>query len=108
MSGGNPEPVVVTEVRDAVRLKKESCRTMLACGTPAWSKGTLQQVPTSCCSYSQTVLEAKLRGLGGVGEAMEEDSITVPEEIGKPSIGAYLRRGSSTLPTLFTVQVGSC
>ncbi|KAI3375496.1 hypothetical protein L3Q82_003812 [Scortum barcoo] len=52
-----------------------------------------------------TVLEAKTRVWEEFGEAMEEDSIGRPRrDSGKPS-GAS-EGGSSTLPTLFTVQGG--
>ncbi|KAI3357976.1 hypothetical protein L3Q82_003001 [Scortum barcoo] len=58
------------EVRDAVRLKKESYRTMLACGTPdavdRYQAGQMQ-------AAARTVLEAKTRVWEEFGEAMEED-----------------------------------
>ncbi|KAI3355554.1 hypothetical protein L3Q82_018389 [Scortum barcoo] len=61
------------EVRDAVRLKKESYRAMLACGTPEpW---TAQRLPGNRPSKpaARTVLEAKTRVWEEFGEAMEED-----------------------------------
>ncbi|KAI3355937.1 hypothetical protein L3Q82_004484 [Scortum barcoo] len=63
--GGNPRTRWWTpEVRDAVRLKKESYRTMLACGTPdAQLTGTGRP---SKQAAARTVLEAKTSGLGGV------------------------------------------
>ncbi|KAI3355624.1 hypothetical protein L3Q82_017913 [Scortum barcoo] len=64
--GGNPRTRWWTpEVRDAVRLKKkESYRTMLACGTP----DAVDRYPAGQASRSPggTVLEAKTSGLGGV------------------------------------------
>ncbi|KAI3376750.1 hypothetical protein L3Q82_000354 [Scortum barcoo] len=73
-----PNPVIRTrwwtpEVRDAVRLKKESYRTMLACGTP---DAQLTQVPAgqAASRSPRTVLEAKTgRVWEEFGEAMEED-----------------------------------
>ncbi|KAI3375904.1 hypothetical protein L3Q82_004160 [Scortum barcoo] len=50
------------EVRDAVRLKKESYRAMLACGTPDAVDGYRQAKQAA----ARTVLEAKTSGLGGV------------------------------------------
>ncbi|KAI3370271.1 hypothetical protein L3Q82_025053 [Scortum barcoo] len=70
--GGNPEPRWWTpEVRDAVRLKKESYRTMLACGTPdAVDRYQAGQASRA----ARTVLEAKTRVWEEFGgEAMEED-----------------------------------
>ncbi|KAI3369843.1 hypothetical protein L3Q82_024419 [Scortum barcoo] len=57
------------EVRDAVRLKKESYQTMLACGTP----DAVDRYRQAKQAAARTVLEVKTSGLGGVGEAMEED-----------------------------------
>ncbi|KAI3373219.1 hypothetical protein L3Q82_006376 [Scortum barcoo] len=73
--GGNPEPRWWTpEVRDAVRLKKESYRTMLACGT----LGLLTQLTGTGRQAKQAA--AAQDGPGGknfrvweeFGEAMEE------------------------------------
>ncbi|KAI3376745.1 hypothetical protein L3Q82_000345 [Scortum barcoo] len=61
--GGNPRTRWWTpEVRDAVRLKKESYRAMLACGTPDAVDGYRQAKQAA----ARTVLEAKTSGLGGV------------------------------------------
>ncbi|KAI3368060.1 hypothetical protein L3Q82_026882, partial [Scortum barcoo] len=87
LDGRSLVPVVVAiprtrwwtpEVRDAVRLKKESYQAMLACGTPDAVDGYRQAKQAA----ARTVLEAKTR----VWEEFEG--------------------GSSTLPTLFTVQGG--
>ncbi|KAI3375518.1 hypothetical protein L3Q82_003846 [Scortum barcoo] len=59
------------EVRDAVRLKKESYRAMLACGTPDAVHG-YRQAMASCspgCLGLPRVWEES-------GEAMEEDSLS--------------------------------
>ncbi|KAI3351205.1 hypothetical protein L3Q82_005759 [Scortum barcoo] len=58
------------EVRDAVRLKKESYRTMLACGTPGRRVDRYRQAKQAA---ARTVLEAKTRVWEEFGEAMEED-----------------------------------
>ncbi|KAI3376208.1 hypothetical protein L3Q82_016718 [Scortum barcoo] len=90
------------KVRDAVRLKKESYRAMLACGTPDAVDGYRQAKQAA----ARTVLEAKTRVWEEFGEAMEEDYRSVGlEEIlaNRPSAS---EGGSSTLPTLFTVQGG--
>ncbi|KAI3370580.1 hypothetical protein L3Q82_007149 [Scortum barcoo] len=57
------------EVRDAVRLKKESYRTMLACGTP----DAVDRYRQAKQAAARTVLEAKTRVWEEFGEAMEED-----------------------------------
>ncbi|KAI3364814.1 hypothetical protein L3Q82_000924 [Scortum barcoo] len=68
--GGNPRTRWWTpEVRDAVRLKKESYRTMLACGTP----DTVDRYRQAKQATARTVLEAKTRVWEEFGEAMEED-----------------------------------
>ncbi|KAI3369145.1 hypothetical protein L3Q82_026103, partial [Scortum barcoo] len=67
--GGNPNPRTrwwTPEVRDAVRLKKESYWTMLACGTPDAFDRYRQ-------AAARTVLEAKTQVWEEFGEAMEED-----------------------------------
>ncbi|KAI3367863.1 hypothetical protein L3Q82_026696 [Scortum barcoo] len=62
--GGNPRTRWWTpEVRDAVRLKKESYRTMLACGTPD-AVDRYRQAKQAAAR--KAVLEAKTSGLGGV------------------------------------------
>ncbi|KAI3351090.1 hypothetical protein L3Q82_005656 [Scortum barcoo] len=64
--GGNPKPRWWTpEVRDAVRLKKESYRTMLACGTPDAQLMTAM-VPAGQASRSPDGPGGKNSGLGGV------------------------------------------
>ncbi|KAI3351342.1 hypothetical protein L3Q82_005883 [Scortum barcoo] len=69
--GGNPRTRWWTpEVRDAVRLKKESYRTMLACGTPDDAVDRYRQAKQAA---ARTVLEAKTRVWEEFGEAMEED-----------------------------------
>ncbi|KAI3354189.1 hypothetical protein L3Q82_018729, partial [Scortum barcoo] len=56
--GGNPRTRWWTpEVRDAVRLKKESYRTMLACGTP----DAVDRYRQAKQAAARTVLEAKTR-----------------------------------------------
>ncbi|KAI3351389.1 hypothetical protein L3Q82_020197 [Scortum barcoo] len=68
--GGNPQTRWWTpEVRDAVRLKKESYRTMLACGTP----DAVDRYRQAKQAAARTVLEAKTRVWEEFGEAMEED-----------------------------------
>ncbi|KAI3371932.1 hypothetical protein L3Q82_006807 [Scortum barcoo] len=57
------------EVRDAVRLKKESYRTMLACGTP----DAVDRYRQAKQAAARMVLEAKTRVWEEFGEAMEED-----------------------------------
>ncbi|KAI3355933.1 hypothetical protein L3Q82_004481 [Scortum barcoo] len=70
--GGNPRTRwwTRTEVRDAVRLKKESYRTMLACGTPD-AVDRYRQAKQAAAQ--DQVLEAKTRVWEEFGEAMEED-----------------------------------
>ncbi|KAI3374958.1 hypothetical protein L3Q82_021490 [Scortum barcoo] len=69
--GGNPRTRWWTpEVRDAVRLKKkESYRTMLACGTP----DAVDRYRQAKQAAARAVLEAKTRVWEEFGEAMEED-----------------------------------
>ncbi|KAI3358272.1 hypothetical protein L3Q82_003269 [Scortum barcoo] len=56
--GGNPRTRWWTpEVRDAIRLKKESYRTMLACGTP----DAVDRYRQAKQAAARTVLEAKTR-----------------------------------------------
>ncbi|KAI3355631.1 hypothetical protein L3Q82_004184 [Scortum barcoo] len=57
------------EVRDAIRLKKESYRTMLACGTP----DAVDRYRQAKQAAARMVLEAKTRVWEEFGEAMEED-----------------------------------
>ncbi|XP_072565970.1 uncharacterized protein [Paramormyrops kingsleyae] len=68
--GGNPRtrwwtPVVI----DAVKLKKESCRAFLACGTPE-AADEYRQAKRNAAS---AVAEAKTRVWEEFGEAMEND-----------------------------------
>ncbi|KAI3352266.1 hypothetical protein L3Q82_005245 [Scortum barcoo] len=101
--GGNPRTRWWTpEVRDAIRLKKESYRTMLACGTP----DAVDRYRQAKQAAARTVLEAKTRVWEEFGEAMEEDyrSVRPRRDSGKPS-GAS-EGGSSTLPTLFVYSAG--
>ncbi|KAI3374050.1 hypothetical protein L3Q82_022616 [Scortum barcoo] len=73
-----PNPVVDTpEVRDAVRLKKESYRAMLACGTP----DAVDRYRQAKQAAARMVLEAKTRVWEEFGEAMEEDYSVGLEEI---------------------------
>ena len=97
--GGNPRTRWWTpEVRDAVKLKKESYRAWLARGTPEAADGYRQARRAA----ARAVAEAKTRVWEKFGEAMEEDS----RNSGKPSDASG--GGSSPPPTLFTVEVGSC
>ncbi|KAI3352082.1 hypothetical protein L3Q82_020905 [Scortum barcoo] len=74
--GGNPRTRWWTpEVRDAVRLKKESYRTMLACGTP----DAVDRYRQAKQAAARTVLEAKTRVWEEFGEAMEEDYRTLSD-----------------------------
>ncbi|KAI3352517.1 hypothetical protein L3Q82_005461 [Scortum barcoo] len=68
----SPNPVVDTGSKGCcVRLKKESYRTMLACGTPdAVDRSMYRQAKQAA---ARTVLEAKTRVWEEFGEAMEED-----------------------------------
>ena len=68
--GGNPRTRWWTpEVRDAVRLKKESYQVMLACGTPEAVDGYREAKRAA----ARAVAEAKTRSWEEFGEAMEED-----------------------------------
>ncbi|KAK0145233.1 Craniofacial development protein 2 [Merluccius polli] len=68
--GGNPRTRWWTPaVRDAVKLKKESYRTFLACGTPE-AAGRYRQAKRSA---AVAVTEAKTRTWEEFGEAMEND-----------------------------------
>ncbi|KAI3371579.1 hypothetical protein L3Q82_024147 [Scortum barcoo] len=76
----SPNPWWTPEVRDAVRLKKESYRTMLACGTP----DAVDRYRQAKQAAARTVLEAKTSGLGGVrkqeaGDSEVDSSITQAE-----------------------------
>ncbi|KAK3544176.1 hypothetical protein QTP86_006032 [Hemibagrus guttatus] len=68
--GGNPRTQWWTlEVRDAVKLKKESYRACLAWGTPVAAEAYRQAKRTT----AMVVLEAKTRVWEEFGEAMEKD-----------------------------------
>ncbi|KAI3365471.1 hypothetical protein L3Q82_010545 [Scortum barcoo] len=66
------------EVRDAIKLKKESYRAMLTCGTPPDAVDRYRQAKQAA---AQAVLEAKTRVWEEFGEAMEEDYRSALEEI---------------------------
>ncbi|KAI3363917.1 hypothetical protein L3Q82_001514 [Scortum barcoo] len=83
------------EVRDAVRLKKESYRTMLACGTP----DAVDRYRQAKASRSPDGPGGKNSGLGRSSVRPWRRTIGRPRrDSGKPS-GAS-EGGSSTLPTL--------
>uniref|UniRef100_A0A3B5Q8Y2 Reverse transcriptase domain-containing protein n=1 Tax=Xiphophorus maculatus TaxID=8083 RepID=A0A3B5Q8Y2_XIPMA len=68
--GGNPRTRWWTpSVRDAVRLKKESYRAFLACGTPEAADGYRRAKRHA----ARAVAEAKTRAWEEFGEAMEKD-----------------------------------
>ena len=68
--GGNPRTRWWTpEVRDAVKLKKESYRAWMACGTPEAADRYRQAKRTA----ARVVVEAKTRAWEEFGEAMEKD-----------------------------------
>ena len=68
--GGNPRTRWWTpEVRDAVKLKKESYRALLACGTPEAAEGYRRAKRAA----ARAVAEAKTRVWEEFGEAMEAD-----------------------------------
>ncbi|KAI3364616.1 hypothetical protein L3Q82_011395 [Scortum barcoo] len=92
------------EVRDAVRLKKESYRTMLACGTP-----------DAVDRYRQAKQAAAFQGGPGgknsvweeFGEAMEEDYRSASRDSGKPSVAP--QKGEAVLcQHCLQCLVGSC
>ncbi|TWW59208.1 hypothetical protein D4764_06G0007380 [Takifugu flavidus] len=62
-------------VRDAVRLKKESYRALLACGTPEAAERYRQAKR----SATTAVAEAKTRAWEEFGEAMENDFRMAPK-----------------------------
>ncbi|KAK3512120.1 hypothetical protein QTP70_031238 [Hemibagrus guttatus] len=82
--GGNPQTQWWTlEVRDAVKLKKESYRAWLARGTP-------EAAEAGQADYSCGGLGSKNSGLGGVRPFGTSEGV------------------SSSLPTLFMVEMESC
>ncbi|XDV43830.1 hypothetical protein PO909_012233 [Leuciscus waleckii] len=69
--GGNPRTRWCSpEVRDAVKLKKESYQVWLACGTPEAADGYRKAKRTA----ARVVVEAKHRACEEFGEAMEKDN----------------------------------
>ena len=75
--GGNPRTRWWTpEVRDAVKLKKESYRALLARGTPEAADGYRQAKRAA----ARAVVEAKTRVWEEFGEAMEEDFRSAPRK----------------------------
>ncbi|KAI3357792.1 hypothetical protein L3Q82_016183 [Scortum barcoo] len=84
-----------------VRLKKESYRTMLACGTP----DAVDRYRQAKQAAARTVLEAKTRVWEEFGVRPWRRTIgSASKKILANRPGAS-EGGSSTLPTLFTVQV---
>ncbi|KAI3361009.1 hypothetical protein L3Q82_012904, partial [Scortum barcoo] len=76
--GGNPRTRWWTpEVRDAVRLKKESYRTMLACGTP----DAVDRYRQAKQATAQDGPGGKNSGLGGVREEAEAGDSEVDSSI---------------------------
>ncbi|KAI3360609.1 hypothetical protein L3Q82_002475 [Scortum barcoo] len=104
--GGNPRTRWWTpEVRDAIRLKKESYhRTMLACGTP----DAVDRYRQAKQAAARTVLEAKTRVWEEFGEAMEEDYRSASKRFWQTV--RRLRRGKQySANTVYSkVRVGSC
>ncbi|KAK0154090.1 LINE-1 retrotransposable element ORF2 protein [Merluccius polli] len=85
-------------VRDAVKLKKESYRTFLACGTPE-AVGRYRQAKRSA---AVAVAEAKTRTREEFGEAMENDFRTALKRFWTTI--RHLTRGNSASPTLCKVE----
>ncbi|KAI3364919.1 hypothetical protein L3Q82_001099 [Scortum barcoo] len=91
------------EVKGAVRLKKETYRAWMACGTPEAADGYQQ----ARWNAAWAVAEAKTWVWEEFSEAMEKDFRLAPKVIlGKPSGASGGEDGNSL--TLFTVGVGSC
>ncbi|KAK3540701.1 hypothetical protein QTP70_034657 [Hemibagrus guttatus] len=79
--GGNPQTQWWTlEVRDAVKLKKESYRAWLARGTPEAAEAYRQAKRTT----AMVVSEAKTRVWEEFGEAMKKDYRTASGNSGRP------------------------
>uniref|UniRef100_A0A3Q3T275 Reverse transcriptase domain-containing protein n=1 Tax=Mastacembelus armatus TaxID=205130 RepID=A0A3Q3T275_9TELE len=75
--GGNPRTRWWTpEVRDAVKLKKESYRAWLACGTSE----AADRYRRAKRAAAQAVMEAKTRVWEEFGEAMEKDYLSAPKK----------------------------
>nr|XP_049580440.1 charged multivesicular body protein 1a isoform X2 [Syngnathus scovelli] len=86
--GGNPRTRWWTpEVRDAVKLKKESYRAVLACGTPE----AADRYEMTKRNAGSAVAEAKTRAWEEFGEAMENDFRTASRKFW--STIRRLRRG---------------
>ncbi|KAI3363672.1 hypothetical protein L3Q82_001297 [Scortum barcoo] len=87
--GGNPRTRWWTpEVRDAVRLKKESYRTMLACGTP----DAVDRYRQAKQAAARAVLEAKTSGLGGVREEAGAGDSEVDSSITRAEVTEVVRK----------------
>ncbi|TWW74380.1 hypothetical protein D4764_14G0003820 [Takifugu flavidus] len=67
--GGNARTRWLTPVRDAVKLKKESYRTLLACGTPEAADRYRQAKQSVATAFAK----AKTQAWEEFGEAMEND-----------------------------------
>ncbi|KAK3540927.1 hypothetical protein QTP86_005816 [Hemibagrus guttatus] len=102
--GGNPRTQWWTlEVRDAVKLKKESYRACLARRTPEAAEAYRQAKRTTAVVVS----EAKTRVWEEFGEAMEKDYRTAPGKFWQTV--QRLRRGKAALcQKLFMVEMESC
>uniref|UniRef100_A0A3B5PZQ4 Endonuclease/exonuclease/phosphatase domain-containing protein n=1 Tax=Xiphophorus maculatus TaxID=8083 RepID=A0A3B5PZQ4_XIPMA len=101
--GGNPRTRWWTpSVRDAVRLKKESYRAFLACGTPEAADGYRRAKRHA----ARAVAEAKTRAWEEFGEAMEKDFHTASRRFW--STIRRLGGGSGAAPTLFIVGMVCC
>ncbi|KAI3370757.1 hypothetical protein L3Q82_007303 [Scortum barcoo] len=77
------------EVRDAVRLKKESYRAMLACGTP---EAQLTGTGTGQASRSPDGPGGKNSGLGGVREEAEAGDSEVDSSITQAEVTEVVRK----------------
>ncbi|KAI3358313.1 hypothetical protein L3Q82_014754, partial [Scortum barcoo] len=97
--GGNPRTRWWTpEVRDAVRLKKESYRTMLACGTPDAVDGYRQAKQAAVPDGPG----GKNSGLGGVRVLERRIRPIVDPRIQEEQCG--FRPGRGTLDQLYTLR----
>ena len=81
----------IPKPRDAVKLKKESYRTFLACGTPE-AVGRYRQAKQS---EAAAVAKAKTRTWEEFGEAMENDFRTASQRFWTPI--RRLRRGKQCI-----------
>ena len=97
--GGNPRTWWWTlEVRDAVKMKKESYRAWLAQGTPETAKEYRQAKRAAALA----VTEAKTQAWEKLGEAMEEDYQSASKKFWQNI--RHLRRGKQ--PSINTVYGG--